>query len=325
MSTQTAIGIDEARRHAEKEVRKGLGTFCRLKDGEYNEDDDEYVFPLVSKSPRIIEDRHGEVVDVRYYDELDLGRVTVDASTGTVTRPRLQEVRSTIREQKKAIEIAVQKALVSVAGDKLSHLPFPENQYSPLQDILAILLLEGQLEWEEITKMDESRDNDSYRTYTEKLLQIDLANRRGDIITDGNVLIDLNDEAATFQEALNAAVGRYFKHHIGEFTMIKRTLGPYLAIAGRYYRLSLELEEMPRIEEQELREAIQREYSGRERMEKLMKFYRYLIQLENVGVLESVHDRGKRYWIGDDEIRDDMIEESEHLAPMQSLLSNPLA
>lgn len=321
MSAQTKLELEEARRYAEKEVRYGLGTFCRLKEGEFDKEDGEYIFPLVTRSPRIIEDQQGEVVDVRYYDELDLGEVKVDGLTGEVSRPPLPTVRSEIREQKEEVEIAVQKALVSAAGDKFSHLPFPENQYSPLQDILSELLLKGHIKWDLLQDMDEGRDNEPYQTYTQNLIQIDLASRQGDSITDGNILIDLNDRTESFQKALNAAMGRYFQHNIGEFGMIKRTLGPYLVIAGHYYRLSLELEEMPLIKEEELRDAIYQEYSGREQMEKLMKLSRYLIQLEEVGILESVHDRGTRYWSGNEEIRDEMIERSEFLAPMQPLLS----
>lgn len=325
MSIQTAIEQDEARRYAEREVRFGLGTFCRLKEGTYDHENNEYAFPLVIQSPRIVEDNQNEVVDVRFYEELDLGIVSVDGATGDVSRPPLGTVKRKIKEQKEEIEVAVQKALVSAAGDKLSHLPFPENQYSPLQDILSILLLEGQMKWQTILRMDEGRDNNPYKTYTENLIQIDLASRQGGRITDGNILIELNDRADTFQEAVNAAVGRYFEHNIGEFAMIRRTLGPYLAIAGRYYRLSLELEEMPRIEESDLRQAIYQKYSGQEQTEKLMKFSRYIIQLESVGLIESFHDGGTRYWVGDDDIRNEIMDESEFLAPMQSLISNTVA
>lgn len=322
MSIQTAIEPDEARRYAEKEVRYGLGTFCRLKDGEYDEKEGAYSFPIVIRSPRIIEDSQEEVIDVRFYEELELGTVEVDGSTGDVSRPALPTVRSKIKEQQEEIEIAVQKALVSAAGDKLSHLPFPENQYSPLEDILSVLLLEGQIKWETIRKMDEGRGNNSYEKYVDNLVQTGLASHDDDLITDGNILIEFNDKADSFQEAVNAAVGRYFEHNIGEFAMIKRTLGPYLAISGHYYRRSLEIEEMPRIQEDDLRRAIHREYSGREKSEKLMKFSRYLVQLEDVGIIESFHDGGDRYWVGDDKIRSKLVDRSEFLAPMQSLMSH---
>lgn len=322
MSVNTAITLDEARRKAEKVVRFELGTFPRLGAGEYNNTAEEFQFPLIIRSPQIIRDtRRDETVDVRFFSELDLGTVTVDGTTGDVDRPGRPTIQKKIREYENKIDVAVQKALISAAGRKFSHLPFPENQYSPLEDILSHLLLQGEMSVSDIEMMDEGRDNNRYHEYVEKLIELDLADQDNQTITSGDILISLQEGAETHQEVLNAAVGRYFEHNIGEFNMIKRTLGPYLALAGHYYRKALELEEMPIVDEEELSQAISLKYSGREEKEKLLKMSRYLIQLENVGILESTHQGGRRYWTGDGEIRDKLRTQSDYLAPVEPLMA----
>lgn len=324
MSIRTAISKEEARRKAEEVVRFELGTFARLGSGEYDNEAGAFRFPLVIRSPRIITaGRENAVEDVRFLSELELGEVTVDGTDGEVDRPNRTTIRRKIREHKDEIEIAVQKALVSAAGRQLSHLPFPENQYSPLQDILSELLLRGEISMDRIEMMDENRNNDRYQEYIENLIELDLATRDGRIITNGDVLIGIEQDTDRYQEALNAAMGRYFENNLSEFQMIKRTLGPYLVIAGYYYRRSLELEEMPVVEEQELRRAIESEYSGREREEKLMKVSRYLIQLEDVGILQSLPQNGTRYWVGDESVKARLREQSDYLAPLETLMSQP--
>jgi len=103
--------------------------------------------------------------------------------------------------------------------------------------------------------------------------------------------------------------------------MIKRTLGPYLALAGFYYRRALELDELPVIKEKELRDGIKFEYSGRERRQKLFKMSRYLVQLEEVGVLSPVYQNGQRYWTGDETTFQRLKTTAGQLGPVTELFS----
>jgi hypothetical protein len=318
----TTISEDEARRHAEDVVRTELGMFLRLGDGEYDEKESEYQFDLVISSPKTIRDApNDEVTDVRFFSELDLGQVTVDGKSGDVERPNIPTIKSKIRDQQEQVEIAVRKALVSAAGHRFAHLPFPENQYAPLEDILSHVLLHGTLSMDDISMMDADRDNRRYHEYTQNLLELYLLSQDGNTLTSGDVLIGIEDECDSYQETINTAIGRYFQHNLGEFDMINRTLGPYLVIASRYYRRALELEDLPLIDEEELRQSIVSEYSGKEQRQKLMKFYRYLVHLENVGILRSVNQGGQRLWVGDNEVDEMLREQTEYLGPVQTLLA----
>ena len=318
----TTISEDEARRYAEDVVRSELGMFLRLGDSEYDEGENEYQFDLVIRSPKTIRDApDGEVADVRFFSELDLGQVIVDGESGDVERPDIPTIKSKIRDQQEQVEIAVRKALVSAAGHRFAHLPFPENQYAPLEDILAHVLLHGSLSMDDISMMDADRENRRYHEYVQDLRDIDLLSKDGNTLTSGDILIGIEDECESYQKTINTAIGRYFEHNLGEFDTINRTLGPYLIIAGRYYRRALELEEPPLIDEEELRQSIVSEYSGKEQSQKLMKFYRYLVHLENVGILRSVNQGGQRLWVGDDEVDEMLREQTEYLGPVQTLLA----
>ena len=327
MSVETTVTLEEARRRAEEVVRYELGTFLRLGQGEYDRSENEFRFPITIRSPKIISDgKRKEVVDVRYFSENEVGTIAVDGHSKDVDRPNRSTIRRRVREYENDVELAVQKALVSAAGRKFSHLPFPENQFSPLEDILSELILKGEMSLDQIEMMDKGRDNERYHEYLNRLIGLDIAERDGRTITNGSVLIKIvqdvkADPKQTYQDGLNTAMGHYFEANLGEFYMIKRTLGPYLAIAGRYYQRALELQEMPVVHENELRDAIRNEYGGAKKERTLMKLSRYLIQLEGVGILQSVDQNGTRFWTGDEDTRDDLRKKKEYLAPYQTLIA----
>jgi hypothetical protein len=331
MSTQDDAGVDqnEARRVAMEAVRFQLGTYLRLDEGTFDDEEVEYTFPIILRSPKLILDEDKEnAVDLRFLDPIEVGEVTVDANTKDVDHPTSRQVKKELERYEEELNAAIQKALVRASGSNLSHLPFPENQYAPLQDILSEVILNGEIAVEDLEMMDSFEDGDKYMKYMDSLVELGLLKRGDDVFRSGDVLntIQKKDkfeghELETHQDQLNAALGRYFEQNVGEFEMIKRTLGPYLAIAGFYYRRALELDELPVIKEEELRDGIKAEYSGRKQQMKLFKMSRYLVQLEDVGVLESVYQGGDRYWAGDDNTFQRLKDTADQLGPVTELFS----
>lgn len=335
MSTMEDAGVDpsEARRVAMEEVRFNLGTYLRLDEGEFDEEELKYTFPIILRSPKLILDEDNEnAVDLRFLDPIKVGVVTVDANTKDVDRPTSRQVKKEIKKYEKELHAAIQKALVRASGSSLSHLPFPENQYAPLQDILSEVILNGEIAIASLEMMDSYEDGEKYQKYIDSLIELDLLKRKGDVLRSGDVLDTIQEkdkfeghEVKTHQDELNAALGRYFEHNVGEFEMIKRTLGPYLALAGFYYRRALELDELPVIKERDLRDGILFEYDGQKQQKKLFKMSRYLVQLEEVGVLTSVYDNGERYWVGDDTTFTRLKATADQLGPVTELFSPALA
>ncbi|WP_226004116.1 hypothetical protein [Natrinema salinisoli] len=334
MSTEenTAVSMDEARRLAMEAVRFELGTYLRLKTGDFDEEEFQYTFPIVLRSPKLILDEDREnAVDLRFLDPLDVGEVTVDASSKQVSHPTSKQVKEELETYEKELNQAVQKALVRASGGNLSHLPFPENQYAPVQDILSEVILNSEIRLDQIEMMDRYDNSEKYQKYIDSLVELDLLKRKGSVLRSGDVLNTIQDkdqfeghEVKTHQQELNAALGRYFEHNVGEFEMIKRTLGPYLALAGYYYRRALELDELPVIKEEDLADGIKIEYEGRKQQKKLFKMSRYLVQLEDVGVLKPVYHNGERYWVGNDNTFSRLKASTDQLGPVTELFSPSL-
>lgn len=331
MSSMEDAGVDpsEARRAAMEAVRFNLGTYLRLDDGEFDEEELEYTFPIVLRSPKLILDEGREnAVDLRFLDPIHVGDVMVDASTKDVDYPTKSQVKDELEDYEMELVEAIQKALVRATGSNLSHLPFPENQYAPLQDILSEVILNAKISVAAIEMMDSYEDSDKYQKYIDSLVEIGLLKRRDHVFRSGDILNTIQEKdkfeghrIETHQDELNAALGRYFEHNVGEFDMIKRTLGPYLALAGFYYRRALELDELPLIKESDLRDGIKLEYDGREQQKKLFKMSRYLVQLEEVGILSSVYQNGERYWDGDETTFTRLKATADQLGPITELFS----
>lgn len=328
----TAVSLEEARRAAMEAIRFNLGTYLRLDNGEFSEKNLEYTFPIILRSPRLILDADKEnPIDLRYLDPLHVGDVTVDASTKEVDHPTSKQIKDELEEYEKELNTAIQKALVRASGSSLSHLPFPENQYAPIQDLLSEVILNGEIEIDAIEMMDSYEDGEKYQKHLDSLVELDLL-KRGDVVFRSGDLLDTIQEKDKFeghriethQDELNAALGLYFQHNIGEFDMIKRTLGPYLALAGFYYKRALTLGNLPTIKEADLRDGIRAEYSGREQRQKLFKTSRYLVQLEDVGVLSAVYQNGERYWVGDDTTFTQLKTTADEMGPVTELFSPSL-
>jgi hypothetical protein len=331
MSTEEEVGVseNEARRLAMDAVRYNLGTYPRLGTGEFNQEELQYEYPILLRSPKLILDGTKEnAIDLRYLSPVEVGEVIVDARSREVDYPTKRQVKSELEDYEESLNEAIQKALVRASGSSLSHLPFPENQYAPLQDILSEVILNGEIAKDALKMMDAEADKDKYSKYLDSLIELDLLTRRDLVYRSGDVLDTIQEkdtfrghELKTHHDELNAALGLYFEHNVGEFDMIKRTLGPYLALAGFYYRRAMELGELPVIQESDLRNGIKLEYTGKERQEKLFKTSRYLIQLEDVGVLKTVYQNGERFWDGNDKVFDQLKTSTDQLGPVTELFS----
>lgn len=328
----TGVDLPEARRAAMEAVRFNLGTYLRLDEGEFDEEEHEYLFAIILRSPKLILDEDKEnAVDLRYLDPIEVGVVSVDAATKDVDYPTSRQVKKELERYESELNAAIQKALVRASGSSFSHLPFPENQYAPIQDILSEVILNGEITTAALEMMDGYEEGEKYQKHIDSLVELDLLKRDERILRSGDVLNTIQQKdkfgghrVRTHQDELNAALGRYFEHNVGEFEMIKRTLGPYLAIAGFYYRRALELDDLPAISEKDLRDGIKLEYKGQTQQKKLFKMSRYLIQLEEVGVLSSLYQNGQRYWVGDETTFTRLKTTADQLGPVTGLFSPAL-
>jgi len=131
-----------ARKSRHRKSWRTIGNLPYLGDMEH--EDNEYVFPLHVRLPRVIFDESRQTPqDVKFLSSKRVGEIRVNAESGEVNRTRIHDIKSNIRQQKRVVEEAVQKALVRSSARKFSKLPFPELRYTPILDILSQLLIEG--------------------------------------------------------------------------------------------------------------------------------------------------------------------------------------
>ena len=311
----SAISSDEARKQAEQVLRFKIGPQYSL--GEPESDGSEYVFPILISPPRVIFDEtRSTPVDVQYLEETKVGEIRVDEDKELdYTLP--QTVYRRVREYEEKIQEAVEKALISAAAKDFTQLPFPENRYAPVEDLLAEVILQGSIAIEEISYLESSDEGEDgkYTKYIRELEDLDLLRREDGQVTDGNILTNIQRDTDKSHEALNAALAHYFRENVSNLDKIHQILGPYLAVAGFYYRLAIEANTLPTVKEKELRDAFEQHYKGRGKQTrvKMFKFSRYLLHLERAGILELITKPDGRVWTGNETIKEDLEEQTHYL------------
>jgi len=314
------ISEREARRNAEEVLAFEIGNLPHL--GDSKETEEVYVFPLVTTMPRVIFDEDRErPVDVKFMSEEKVGEIRIDSTTGEVAdRSHVYEIERRIRRQQREIEDAVEKALVRSSAGRFSKLPFPEHRYTPISDILSHLILEGPIEEDTLKDMN-GADQEKYQEYAEMLEEVSLVRKRGDEIIADDIFIEIQAEQDTRPEMLNAALAHFFEKGAENIKTIREILGPYLVLAGYYYQEAILVEDgTPSITENEFREQIEKSYSGNNRAQKKFKLSRYMIQLEEVDLLESDTDQ-ERAWTGNDDVKQNLLRQGDMLSPISDVMA----
>lgn len=313
------IGEREARRKAEETLAFEIGNLPRLGDVETTES--EYVFPLEIRLPRVIfdEDRK-RPVEVKYLSSETIGNIRVDAVTGEVERPHLNQIESNIRRERKVVEEAVQKALVRSSAAKFSKLPFPEHRYTPILDILSHIILEGPIGDEELEELNAVGEQ-KYRDYVEILKDVDLVRTREGQIEADDVLIELQANQSKPPKLLNGALAHFFEAGADNIETIREILGPHLIISAFYYQTSLVDGGVPSMTAEEFEEVLERHYYGNDLVEKRFKLSRYLVQLEDVGLLKSSTGVDRPSWSGKKKVRQNLLREDEMLSPIAEIIA----
>jgi hypothetical protein len=315
-TTESFVGEERARKEAQKVLTKEIGNLPHLGEAEYEEP--HFIFPLNMRSPRVIFDKEGEEPrDVRFMSNIDLGEIKVHEETGEVVhKPSIGNINRKIKSQKKQIRESVSKALVSSAAERFSRLPFSEARFTPIKDIIARVVMNGEMYVEEIEDMRED-DRAKYEEYLEHLLEINLLRREGNRVEAEDPLIEIEDRFDQRTEMVNAAMAYFFKNGESYMDDIKEILGPYLVLTSFYYLRALEIGELPAIREDEFRVELKKSYSPSDREVKDLKLANYLIQLEKIGMFQT---SSNQEWEGSEEVYENLLTD-EALDPVSELIA----
>jgi len=311
---------EEARKEAEKILRFKIGPQYNL-GAPQKEDDGTLIFPVEIRLPRVIfNETRSLPVDVSYMESRQVGEVSV-ASSGETNYTHPQSIYSNVREVEQEIQRAVEKALISAAAKDFTKLPFPENRYAPVEDLLGKVILEGEIPIEDISSLETSKEDDKYTKYLPDLEDSELLRRSDGKLIEGDLLANFKREEDRHSEVLNTALAHYFREQINNLGDLHGALGPYLAIAGFYYRLAIQANELPVIKEDELRDAFKHHYQGQGKQSKKKQFKidRYLLHLERAGILTCHTESNERFWSGDEDLLDELEEETEYIGTITGI------
>lgn len=300
----------KAKKEAEKNLRLTVGNLPHLGDSEMQ--NGEYVFPIMISVPRVIFEDTQEgpkPVEVKFLSESKVGEIHVDAQSGEInSRTDLRDIEDRIEEKKKEIERAVQKALIKSAADDLSLLSYPKHRNNPALEILSEIIISEQIE---LDKLRSFRSFEKYRNHLDTLEEAGLVSEEDGCIVAGDPLKYIEEDNGSPSERLNAALAYLFKTNADDLGFMSDFLGPYLKVAGYYYRRAIESDSLPEVTIEEFRRKMSKE-EGRERE---FQVSRYLIELEQVGLLKiSATDFGERAWVGDPSIKAEILQQEQQLS-----------
>jgi len=301
---------EKAQKAAERTLRLNIGNLPHLGDAERT--DGEYSFPVLVSIPQVIFDETPEglePVDVKFMSNSEVGEITVDAGTGEVseyTSPG--DIESAIEQEKRELERAVQRALIQSTAKKLALLSYPQHRQMPLMEVLSEIILNGHVEANRVNRIKKD-----YSTHTENLKEVGLITEVDGVFEADDELKQIISNYGSPSDRLQAALTHLFENKSKDLEMMNEFLGPYLEIAGYYYTRAVASESLPKVTLEEFRREISSRHAGKEGEKKNFQTARWLIQLEEIGVLKVANEHGDRCWKGDESVMDDLLSKQDEL------------
>ncbi len=308
---------------AYKLIRSKYGNIPTPGEPSFNEQMGSWEIPIISSYPRILMNENNKTpLKVRLLRLENLGKIVISSISGEIIeKPRYYDVANTLSEALKIIRTSVEKALVKVAASKFSKLPFGEHMHTPILDILSQLLTNESFNIEE--EFDNESDKSRYIEYINSLINCGLVRTVDNIVLPGNSLVEIEkiytEKNKSTPDKLHAALSLFFERGFDKIASIRAVLGPYLDITGTCYQEAVEYDSIIPISYKTFVSSILEDY--RYQPIKKTKVARYLIQLEEVGLLQEVIKNGETLWKPEESILNNLQREEEILRPLRSILT----
>jgi hypothetical protein len=172
-------------------------------------------------------------------------------------------------------------------------------------------------------------DGQKYEDRVEKLKETNLIREENNQYVAGDYLTGiLSGEVTTSEseedqsrpsEQLNLAMEHYFEQRADDLEELDEILGPHLRIAGFYYKRAITSNSLPKLSQDEIRRNFSQRYTGKEAKKKEFQTSRVLLQLEQVGLIQSTSEHGNRKWIGIKNIREGILQQREQIQPISEI------
>jgi hypothetical protein len=277
-----------------------------------------WIIPINVKYPRVLfEKGTNRPKKVRYMNFEKVGEIKIDANKGDIVdKPRYYDIKSEIKEKLDFVQISVQKALVKTGAENFSKLPFSEHMHSPIEDIIAFLLLKDKIDLENEISFLIPEEKEKYLKNIELLVTTGLIRKNENLVIPDNALIEIERSTGDISSKMNKALSYFFAQGYENISSIQQVLGPYLTIAGYIFGQSIEYDDLIPIEYQEIQNVIQQNYG---QLIKQMKIPRYLIQLNEVGLIDQSVIHGEDVWLPKQHVLQNVKQEDLILAPIRTM------
>lgn len=252
-----------------------------------------FIFDVEASYPRVIWDESGaEVRKTRFITIGKVGELVVDRNAGRVVdRPRYFDVQRAIRDKLEFVSRSVEKALVKIAADRFSLLPFPVHLHTPVLDVLSWLLVKDSMQLTELGDAPEETRQKLVATLS-PLQRVGLIEIHDATVTAGPMLVGIEENYDTAPKQLEHAMAHFFREGFEFIDTVRQVLGTHLTVSSVLYEKAEEGGGSVPLSLDQIETEFQRFYSH----EKLTKLPRYLVQLESIGVTRRSVKAGASLW-----------------------------
>jgi len=299
-------------------VRENYGTIPSV--GEPKFIDNKWSVPVNASYPRILFNEVKKVPEkIRFMSFKDLGTIELSELGEIISRPKYYEIVGIIQNKLREIKESVEKALIKVAADKFSLLTFPDHMFTPIQDILAWLLIEDTLKLDEfLSNIYDEEKKQKYLQNIKVLESVKLVKNENGLILPADPLIEIEmKKDLSRSQKLAAALTYFYQNGYENLDTITSFLGPHLVISGYVYRESIECDEIVAIKGRGFKEMIVECYPYDK--SKLSRVPRYLLQLEAINILRP-SKKIQNSWEPNPTLLEKLKGEEEIIGPIQEII-----
>jgi hypothetical protein len=317
--TDLPLGKRDAEKVARRVLLEQLGSTPHI--ARAREEGINFVFDIEVTYPRVIWDESGlEARKTRFISVGKVGEIVVDRNKGRVIdRPGYMEVARAIEEKLDFISGTVEKALVRVAADRFSLLPFPVHLHTPVVDVLSWLLIKDTLPLSEL-EVASDQSQAKLLAALEPLSQVNLIQVQDQVVTPGPVLIGIEAKYPEVPRQLEKAMAHFFREGYQFIDTVKQVLGAHLTASSVLFERAETSGEVTLLTLDQIENEFRRFYP----MDRITKLPRYLVQLEGIGVAVRQRKAGVNLWSADPTVYDEF--RGDHLLePLSALLSGPVS
>lgn len=281
--------------------------------------DSRWIVPIDVCYPRMIFDVHTKQPKMRRYLYFrNLAQLEVSARDGSVTAPKVPTLEKLIGDQLAEVRTSVEKALTKVASREFAKLHYAAHMTTPLTDIMSIIIMDGEIDTTAWNLNSEEYEEGKYQSSIDLLTRVGLIQPTGHLYTPGPAFAELEEQWEQKQiidvsTQLEDSIGYAFVEGYRYYDIIKRVIGTHLNVAGAIYENSIENGKPTSMQFDDLKRAILAVIGDT----KAIKLNRYVVQLQEIGLIEVEGLPGERVVGPKPSVYERLSLEDEILAPVK--------